>query len=70
MVPHLLGVSLRASGRRQFCHKFRISAEFTKPLVTSGLISIFKKIWADSWGPRMEYHQYRCGRRLWEMPAR
>jgi len=35
--------------------KFRISAQFTKPLVASGLISIFKKIWADSWGPRMEY---------------
>jgi hypothetical protein len=27
----------------------------TKPLVASGLISIFKKIWIDSWGPRMEY---------------
>src|SRR2546426_11423291 len=26
-----------------------------KPLVASGLISVFKKIWADSWGPRMEY---------------
>lgn len=24
-------------------------------LVTSGLISTFKKIWADSWGPRLEY---------------
>lgn len=24
-------------------------------LVSSGLISIFKKIWADSWGPRLEY---------------
>jgi hypothetical protein len=24
-------------------------------LVLSGLISTFKKIWADSWGPRMEY---------------
>lgn len=24
-------------------------------LVASGLISIFKKIWADSWGPRLEY---------------
>lgn len=24
-------------------------------LVASGLISTFKKIWADSWGPRMEY---------------
>src|SRR5437016_12518903 len=26
-----------------------------KPLVASGLISVFKKIWAESWGPRMEY---------------
>lgn len=24
-------------------------------LVTSGLISAFQRIWADSWGPRMEY---------------
>ncbi len=24
-------------------------------LVASGLVSTFKKIWADSWGPRMEY---------------
>jgi len=24
-------------------------------LVASGLISTFKKVWADSWGPRMEY---------------
>ena len=24
-------------------------------LVASGLISTFKKIWADSWGPRLEY---------------
>lgn len=24
-------------------------------LVTSGLISTFKKIWAESWGPRLEY---------------
>ncbi len=24
-------------------------------LVASGLVSVFKKIWGDSWGPRMEY---------------
>lgn len=24
-------------------------------LIASGLIGIFKKIWADSWGPRLEY---------------
>jgi hypothetical protein len=27
----------------------------TKTLVASGLISVFKKIWSESWGPRMEY---------------
>jgi len=29
-------------------HKYR-------HLVASGLIGVFKKIWADSWGPRLEY---------------
>jgi hypothetical protein len=27
----------------------------SKPLVASGLIAVFKKIWPESWGPRMEY---------------
>ncbi len=27
----------------------------TRPLAVSGLISAFKKIWPESWGPRMEY---------------
>jgi hypothetical protein len=31
-----------------------ISEDF-RPVVASGLIGIFKKIWADSWGPRLEY---------------
>ena len=26
-----------------------------KHLVASGMIGVFKKIWADSWGPRLEY---------------
>lgn len=26
-----------------------------KPLIASGLVGVFKKIWADSWGPRLEY---------------
>ncbi len=26
-----------------------------KHLVVSGMIGVFKKIWADSWGPRLEY---------------
>jgi DNA helicase HerA-like ATPase len=24
-------------------------------LIASGLVGVFKKIWADSWGPRLEY---------------
>lgn len=30
-------------------------SDSSKNLITSGLIGIFKKIWADSWGPRLEY---------------
>ncbi|MFC1641020.1 type IV secretory system conjugative DNA transfer family protein, partial [Patescibacteria group bacterium] len=26
-----------------------------KHLVASGLVAVFKKMWADSWGPRLEY---------------
>lgn len=26
-----------------------------RPLVSSGLIGVFQKLWADSWGPRLEY---------------
>lgn len=26
-----------------------------RPLIASGLVGVFKKIWADSWGPRLEY---------------
>ena len=29
--------------------------EKDKNLIASGLISVFKKQWADSWGPRLEY---------------
>ncbi len=32
----------------------RVAPEF-RPLVASGLIGVFKKLWADSWGPRLEY---------------
>ena len=26
-----------------------------RPLVADGVVGVFKKIWADSWGPRLEY---------------
>ncbi len=31
-----------------------VSPEY-KPLIANGLVGVFKKIWADSWGPRLEY---------------
>jgi hypothetical protein len=31
------------------------AAPAARPLLASGLIQAFKKIWADSWGPRMEH---------------
>ncbi|MBK6484059.1 MAG: type IV secretion system DNA-binding domain-containing protein [Chitinophagaceae bacterium] len=37
-------------------------------LVASGLISTFKKIWADSWGPRLEYILRYCLLTLMEYP--
>src|SRR6266699_1945084 len=32
-----------------------VTGSTSKPLVASGLIAVFKKIWPESWGPRMEY---------------
>ncbi len=32
----------------------KVDTEYTH-LIASGLIGVFKKIWADSWGPRLEY---------------
>jgi CxxC-x17-CxxC domain-containing protein len=32
----------------------RVDPEY-RHLVASGLVGVFKKIWADSWGPRLEY---------------
>ena len=31
-----------------------VAPEF-RPLVASGMIGVFQKLWADSWGPRLEY---------------
>ncbi|MBU1165028.1 type IV secretion system DNA-binding domain-containing protein [Patescibacteria group bacterium] len=31
------------------------ATEEQKHLISSGLIAVFKKLWADSWGPRLEY---------------
>jgi len=32
----------------------KVSEEY-RHLIASGLVGVFKKIWADSWGPRLEY---------------
>src|SRR2546425_9208497 len=40
-----------------------------KPFVASGLISVFKKIWAESWGPRMEYILRNALLALLDLPA-
>src|SRR6266568_1568688 len=40
-----------------------------RPLVTSGLISVFKKIWTESWGPRMEYILRNALLALLDLPA-
>ena len=32
----------------------QVDSEY-RPLIASGLVGVFKKIWADSWGPRLEY---------------
>ena len=38
-------------------------------LVVSGLIGVFKKIWADSWGPRLEYVLHHAISALLEYPG-
>src|SRR3989454_7187897 len=40
-----------------------------RPLVASGLITVFKKIWAESWGPRMEYILRNALLALLDLPA-
>ena len=32
----------------------KVAPEY-RHLVASGLVGVFKKIWAESWGPRLEY---------------
>ncbi len=38
-------------------------------LVASGLIGVFKKLWADSWGPRLEYILRHCILALLDYPG-
>lgn len=38
-------------------------------LVASGLVAVFKKLWADSWGPRLEYILRYCILALLDYPG-
>lgn len=43
--------------------------EDQKPLVASGLMGVFKKIWPDVWSPRMEYILMNCVLALLDYPG-
>jgi hypothetical protein len=38
-------------------------------LIAAGLVSVFKKLWADSWGPRMEYILHHAVLALLDVPG-
>jgi hypothetical protein len=40
-----------------------------RPLAASGLLDVFKKIWADSWGPRLEHILRNALLALFDQPA-
>jgi len=46
----------------------KVSSE-QRHLVVSGLIGVFQKIWADSWGPRLEYVLHHAISALLEYPG-
>lgn len=39
-----------------------------RPLVAAGLLEVFRKIWADSWGPRLEHILRNCLMTLLDQP--
>jgi len=43
--------------------------EDQKPLIASGLMGVFKKIWPDVWSPRMEYILMNCVLGLLDYPG-
>lgn len=44
-------------------------SEEQKPLIASGLMGVFKKIWPDVWSPRMEYILMNCVLALLDYPG-
>ena len=45
-----------------------VSNESQKELVASGIVAIFKKLYGNSWGPRLEYHLRNAIISVMEMP--
>jgi len=45
----------------------KVAPEY-RNLVASGLVSVYKKLWADSWGPRLEYILRYCILALLDTP--
>jgi len=45
----------------------KVAPEF-RNLIASGLVSVYKKLWADSWGPRLEYILRYCILALLDSP--
>ena len=39
-----------------------------RPLVASNVVAVFKHLWADSWGPRLEYILYQTIAALLDFP--
>ncbi len=48
---------------------FRTASHDNWHMVASGIVSAFKKIWADSWGPRLEYVLYATVAALVQCPG-
>ena len=42
---------------------------FSKHLIASSLVSVFKKVWIDSWGPRLEHLLRNCVLALLDYPG-
>ncbi len=48
---------------------FETDNDEQKPLIASGLMGVFKKIWPDVWSPRMEYILMNCVLALLDFPG-
>src|SRR5256712_4199145 len=65
----LISFTVPATARPLAFNPLESAGAAFRPLVASGLISVFKKIWAESWGPRMEYILRNALLALLDLPA-